>query len=292
MTKDEQLFLKHISDLANAAYQKNIPTYTDFLSLYEQDLFLSHRESVPPIDYTLNGGTPFSERRMICFLPEKVLYAANPPISILEIVPVQIKFSEELTHRDYLGALMNLGIERAVLGDILIQDKQAYLFCKQTISDYIRTNLSCVKHTNVICRSFEIDAFDELDEIDELDDLDGNQNRNRDINRDRENEKDKNRKKNETLGKLLPRMEEVRGSVASSRLDSVLAVVFPGSRSKLSGLIEGKKVFVNSRLQEASDYHLKPKDVVSVRGYGKFIFQEVVGTTKKGRQYVSVMKYR
>ena len=252
MTKEEQLFLKHISDLANAAYQKYIPTSTGFLSLYEQDLFLSYRESVPPIDYRLNGGTPFSERKMICFLPDKELYTEYLPISVLEILPVQIKFSEELSHRDYLGALIHLGIDRSVLGDILIQEeKRAYLFCKQTISDFIVEHLSCVKHTNIICRHYE-----------------------------------------GTWKELKPRMEPICGSVASARLDSVLAVVFPGSRSKLSGLIEGKKVFVNSRLEESASYQLKPQDVVSVRGYGKFIFQEVTKTTKKGRKIVSVMKYQ
>lgn len=90
---------------------------------------------------------------------------------------------------------------------------------------------------------------------------------------------------------MKPRLEEIRGSVASCRLDSVLAVAFQGSRSKLAGLIEGKKVFVNSRLAESASYMLKQEDVVSVRGYGKFIYKEVVGTTKKGREYVSIMKY-
>lgn len=251
MTKEEQLFLKHISDLANAAYQKVFPTSTDFLSLYEQDLFLSHREDVPPIDYKLNGGTPFSERKILCFLPDKELYADYLPISVLEIVPIQIKFSEELSHRDYLGALMNLGIERSMLGDILISEKkQAYLFCKQHMSDYIIEHLSFVKHTNMICRYF-----------------DG------------------------SVEEMQPHFEEQRGSVASPRLDSVLAVVFSGSRSKLSGLIEGKKVFVNSRLEESAAYQLKPNDIVSVRGYGKFIFEDMVGTTKKGRVMILVKRF-
>lgn len=251
MTKEEQLLLKHIFDLANAAYQKNIPTNTNFLSLYEQNLFFSHRKSVPPIDYRLNGGTPFSERKVICFLPDKELYKEYSPISVLEIVPIQVKFSEELSHRDYLGALMNLGIERAMLGDILVQEKFAYLFCMQKMSEYIMEHLSCVKYTNFICRSFQ-----------------------------------------GTPDQLQPRMEKLQGFVASPRLDSVLSVVFSGSRSQLSNLIKEKKVFVNSRLEESSSYLLKPKDVVSVRGYGKFLFLEVIGNTKKGKQIVSILKYQ
>jgi len=251
MTKEEQLFLKHVSDLANTAYQKNIPTNTDFLTLYEQDLFLSSRKNVPPVDYELNGGTPFAERKMICFFPDKEGYAKIAPITVLEIVPVQIKFSDELSHRDYLGALMNLGIERSVLGDILIREnRRAYLFCKENISEYIIKNLSFVKHTNITCTIFHGD-----------------------------------------LEELKPHLEEVCGSVASSRLDSVLTIAFQGSRSKLAGLIEGKKVFVNSRLVESASYMLKKEDVVSVRGYGKFIYKDIVGNTKKGREYISIMKY-
>lgn len=250
MTKEE-VFLKRVLDLANMAYRKNIPTNTDFLTLYEQDLFLSSKQNVPPVDYKLNGGTAFSERKMICFLPDKELYSTFLPIDIIEIFPVQIKFSDELSHRDYLGALMNLGIERSVLGDILIrEDKRAYLFCKQNMTEYIIQNLSFVKHTNMTCRRF-------CGEIEEL----------------------------------KPRMEQVKGSVASVRLDSILSVAFQGSRSSLSGLIESKKVFVNSRLVESNSYQLKPGDVVSVRGYGKFIYQDITGTSRKGRNYVSLLKY-
>lgn len=253
MTKEEQLFFNHLSDLVNMAYQKDIPVSTGFLSLYEQDLFVNHRGNVPPIDYRLNGGTSFSERKVLCFLPDKERYADYFPISVLEIgiTPVQIKFSEELSHRDYLGALIHLGLERSVLGDILVQKEKAYLFCKEHMGDYIINHLSCVRHTNVNCKYFDGE-----------------------------------------LNELRPQMEQIQGSVASPRLDSVLAVAFSGSRSKLAALIEGKKVFVNSRLEESAGYQLKTNDIVSVRGYGKFIFQEVVGTTKKGRKYVSVLKYQ
>ncbi len=93
------------------------------------------------------------------------------------------------------------------------------------------------------------------------------------------------------MTEIAPKFEEIRGSVATPRLDSVLALAFHGSRSSLSGLIEGKKVFVNSRLMESNSYLLKDGDIVSVRGYGKFIYNETVGTTKKGRAYISLNKY-
>ena len=71
------------------------------------------------------------------------------------------KFAEELGHRDYLGAVMNLGMERDVIGDILIRDKSAYMFCMDNIAGYIQANLEKIRHTSV-------KVFPEKGEIDAL----------------------------------------------------------------------------------------------------------------------------
>jgi RNA-binding protein YlmH len=60
-----------------------------------------------------------------------------------------VKFAEKLTHRDFLGALLNLGIERSVLGDIILRDSSAFVFAKEEIAKYIVSELSRVKHTEV-----------------------------------------------------------------------------------------------------------------------------------------------
>ena len=91
-----------------------------------------------------------TERAMIRFGDEEEFgYVEEFPIVCLKISPVLAKFSDELGHRDYLGALMNLGIERSIIGDIVIKDKLAYVFCKLDIKTYIVDNLYKIKHTNV-----------------------------------------------------------------------------------------------------------------------------------------------
>lgn len=65
------------------------------------------------------------------------------------ISPVFDKFAEELSHRDYLGALMNLGIERHLIGDILIDGRYAYIFCMEHIIGVIKEQLDQVRHTRV-----------------------------------------------------------------------------------------------------------------------------------------------
>lgn len=236
-------------DLANTAYRRGIPTATDFLTLYEQDFFYQMKRELPPVYSMLSGGNSISERKLALFLPDEDYAGSYLPIATLKLVPVNEKFSDELSHRDYLGALMNLGLERSVLGDIMTGGEAAYLYCKENMAEYIIDNLTMVKHT-----SMRVSRADESVEI-------------------------------------VPEFEEIRGSVATPRLDSVLSLAFHGSRSSLSGLIEGKKVFVNSRLIESNSYQLKNGDVVSVRGYGKFIYNETIGTTKKGRAYISLSKY-
>ena len=75
------------------------------------------------------------------------------------------------------------------------------------------------------------------------------------------------------------------------RLDTVLSVAFPMSRSRLTGLIEGGKVFVNGRLTTSNGYRLKEEDIISVRGMVKLVYQGILSETKKGRQYIQVGKY-
>lgn len=250
MTKEEKILEKRFLELANITYQKEIPLFTEFLTLYEQNIFLSLKTKLPPIYTVFDGGYPLAERKMICFYPDKDINYSSPPIKIIELSPVNAKFSDVLTHRDYLGALMNLGIERDVLGDIVFDETSTFLFCKENMAEYIIENLIFVKHTSISCKEVEL-----------------------------------------TYREFSIKYEEIKGSVASTRLDSVLSLAFSGSRSKLSAYIEGKKVFVNSRLIESNSYMLKDEDVVSVKGLGKFIFKETVGLTKKGRSYITLKKY-
>ena len=100
----------------------------------------------------LFGGTNDCERVMLRFGSEALCgYEESFPIACVAIVPLLEKFGEVLSHRDYLGALMNLGIERSTLGDIIIEGKHAFLFCTEQMAPYILENLDKIKHTNVQC---------------------------------------------------------------------------------------------------------------------------------------------
>ena len=88
-----------------------------------------------------------------------------------------------------------------------------------------------------------------------------------------------------------PRYEKLRGTVPSVRLDTVLSVCYPMSRSRLVPLIESGKVFVNGKLITSNGYHLKDGDIISVRGTGRVVYDGILSETKKGRYLISVRKY-
>ena len=71
------------------------------------------------------------------------------PVSVIAVAPKSVKFAEELTHRDYLGAILGLGIERGLIGDIIVRDKHAWFFCLSSAAEMITSSLVQVRRTAV-----------------------------------------------------------------------------------------------------------------------------------------------
>lgn len=109
---EETLLRRKILDTANKSYNQNIYTYTGFLGLSELAIYNSMKKELQFAYPSTFGGSESSERQIIRFgSPEIFGYDDSFPISILKIAPLTPKFAQELEHRDYLGAIMNLGIE-------------------------------------------------------------------------------------------------------------------------------------------------------------------------------------
>ena len=152
MDADEALFKKRLAELANKAYTNSQYFFTGFLSLAELNSYYQMERELSYVPVTFFGGTADCERVMLRFGDKELCGYEEPfPIVCVEIAPLVEKFGEALNHRDYLGALMNLGIERATLGDIVIIGKHAFLFCTEKMSSYIIEELDKVRHTNVRC---------------------------------------------------------------------------------------------------------------------------------------------
>ena len=150
--KEIQQLKNRFRDLADKSFQQNMFTFTGFLGLSEQDAFWQVERELHYAGYMPDGGYEGADRVMIRFgKAEELGYEVPFPIVCLHIRPLVAKFADKLSHRDFLGALMNLGIERSTIGDIKVGDKEAYLFCQDSIAEYICENLGQIKHTHVRC---------------------------------------------------------------------------------------------------------------------------------------------
>ena len=132
-------FKKRILELSARYERTGVPQSTKFLTVAEQSELLSLK-----LPCELIGGYDGAERRIAVFGEPK-----EGLISVVRIFPASKKFADELTHRDFLGSLMALGINREVLGDIIVKDGEGYLICLSSIADYIIENLAEIKRTTV-----------------------------------------------------------------------------------------------------------------------------------------------
>ena len=256
MTKEETLLSKHLMELAARARSRGYTVFSDFLGLNEQNIFYHSLSALPNVSYVMYGGYEYAERQMIAFIPDAP-YTFEDIQSEFPILDLSVRLPrqgrEELTHRDYLGSLMNLGIDRTKIGDILVHGEGAEILCEERMADYLSSELSRVRHTAVNCKIIhpsEIpDAY------------------------------------------LTARTSTVQGTVASIRPDSLIAMAFGGSRSSISPLIDAGKVFVNGKQITSAGVHLKEGDIISVRGLGKMRFVKEEGETRKGRVKAVVERY-
>lgn len=249
MNKEEQLFGKRLQELGRMAYQKEIAMFTDFMNLHYVHLLQKEAHNFPGVQVESFGGYEGAERQIGAFIPEDLSYEYRYPIQILKIEPLYPKFAEKLNHRDYLGAILNSGIDRSKVGDILCNGSCAYVFCMDSMADFLTMELTRIRHTEVkICPVTSAELPEQ-------------------------------------------RFQEITGSVASERLDCMMALAFHNSRSSMDKLAEGEKVMVNGEVVLSNSQTLQVGDVVSVRGYGKFRYAEKMNMSKKNRLFVKVERY-
>ncbi|MEG1537053.1 MAG: YlmH/Sll1252 family protein [Clostridiales bacterium] len=242
---------KRFFELSRRAYCRGCYTHTEFLTLAEQDALLRikwDRECAP---FVFAGGYAQAERKLACFGEADCCGCRQElPVACLLIKPLATKFAVALTHRDYLGAMMALGLRRQILGDIVLAAEGGYLFCLADKAEYIGEQLRQVNRTAVSC---------------------------------------------EPIGELPSHVETKPSSadfvVASIRLDAVVAGIYQLSRSESQNLIRQGKVYVDDRIKTNVDYPPIPGQRISVRGYGRFVFEQIGVATKKGRLRIAVSVY-
>ncbi len=150
---DEKTAYARALDKADAAERKNIPAFTAFFDPFKLKRFkeILGYTDMQAVSF---GGFEDAERRMMGFFPDYMEWSETDfPITAVEVAFT--RFSKGLTHRDFLGSVLGLGITRDKIGDIIVEDERAVIFADTSISGYIVTNLEYVGHTKVKVRELE-----------------------------------------------------------------------------------------------------------------------------------------
>ena len=241
--------LRHLLDLLRRSEKTGTWQYPGFLSPAEQDELLRCPEAAG-FPFRLWGGYDGAERKILAAGDEAESGPPELPVRVVAVRPKSVKYAEELTHRDYLGAVLGLGIERSLVGDILVEEKCAWVVCLGAAAGIIEAGLDQVRRTAVAAETVSAD-----------------------------------------VPELRPKYAPLRLNVSSERLDAVVAAFAGVSRGQAEKLFGAEKVFVNGRMTPDKSARLKEGDILSVRGFGKAVYDGIERETRKNRLWVSLRKY-
>lgn len=198
------------------------------------------------------GGYPDAERKMLCYLPgyldEDNLYEDDSPVVCLRATFYD---GDCPSHRDFLGGLMGCGVERDVLGDILVSKGSCDFFVTAQIAEYIQQNFLSAGRSKLHIDKFPLSQ----------------------------------------VQTIVPEFTGIKDTLASLRLDSVVSTGFRIGRSLASQYIVAGKAAIDGLPCEKPDKQIDEGMKISVRGLGKIKVHSVSGQTKKGRIWVVIHRY-
>ena len=258
ITNDEDRFLAaKLLDKIEFVAKRNSVEYTDFLDIRQSKMLEKVMKELKLNNYFLYGGYLEAERNVLVIFPNKLedvfkqgQFDYN---SIVEVI--RIKLPNELkgmySHRDYLGAVIKIGMKREKVGDIITNNNGADLIVLKESAKYILEGLKGLTR-------FSKSDFEEV--------------------------------KIEELNIAEPKIQRLEIIIPSMRIDSIVSEAIRISRSKASDMIKEERVFINNELITKGAKEAKEGDKVTVRGKGRFKVGNVINTTKKGNLVLEIEK--
>ncbi len=239
-----------LTELSAKADTRDIATHTGFLSQSDRDLAVNFGKKLPIIPQ-FYGGYDEAERKIAVFLPEYIDMQDFKDRNIISALCATWYGDKQPGHRDFLGSLIALGLERRVIGDILIDKNTAFIFMLTDMARFASEQLNqvgsiAVKLNTLTCSEVALPER---------------------------------------------KTQLRRFTVASLRLDSVISGIFPISRTQAARMIESGLVRLRDSECKRPDASVAQGDVLSVRGVGKAVIFEVGGQSKKGRTFVDCHIY-
>ena len=235
-------------DKIESGIRRNIPANTCFLSQREQEMARYLFGELPGL--ISFGGYEGAQRQMLCYFPDYLEpdFSEAAPMVCLR---AEYYEKEDLSHRDFLGALMGFGISRESLGDICVGSGSCDFFVTESIAPSLLQSFTEVGRVRIRLSRIPLAEA------------------------------------------KIPEQEvkELRDTLASLRLDSVISSGFRIGRSLACSYISAGKAAINGLPCEKADKQIPEGAEISVRGLGKIKLYSVTGQTKKGRISVVIHRY-
>ncbi|TYP51680.1 RNA-binding protein [Thermosediminibacter litoriperuensis] len=246
----EKIIEAKIRDIFNIAIKNGEKRAGNFLDPAEQQIAEAVARNFPGAGYYFEGGHGEAERKVLVAFPE---YLKDEPFFVpIRAIRVTPRDPDEHPgHRDYLGAVLGLGISRDKVGDIIVTKTGADIIVKEEVAEYIGLNLSRVGNVPVAVEEISL----------------------------------------KEVAAVERSYKEIKGTVASLRLDAIASLAFGISRSKMAPYIKGENVRLNFKTVKDPSAEVKEGDVISAARLGRARVVEIGGSSKKGRIYVTVHKY-
>lgn len=249
INKDDIEFGKRILDYIESVLNNHNIETTDFLDPHQIKIAKSIINRFD-LKYHLDGFGENRERKVLVMYHDYVNVAdIEQPIELIGIFG-DLRFSS-IEHRDVLGSILNLGIKRSKIGDILFDEDKIQIIVTKKIKSYIEMNLERIGNTKVTCKILD---------------------------------------SNEIIQTELE-VEEKSLNLSSLRLDSIVAAICKISRSKSALYIKNEKVKLNWKIEMKTSLEIEVDDQISIRGFGRFKIKSFDGQTKKERYKITILKF-
>lgn len=254
--KDDKILLAQILDKVEMVEKKNKIEYTDFLDLAQIELVQKFINKTKIENYMSYGGFEQAERKIFVFYPEKFnsIVVEKNLSNIVQIIRIELPedLKGKYAHRDYLGAVIKLGIERKKVGDIIVDNNGADIIVDKDIVKFLLENLGSL--TRFSKSTISVQNIEDLRPVE-------------------------------------IKKEEIEIIVSSMRLDNVISELARCSRNKALDIINQERVLVNFEGETKKTKQIKPGDIITIRGKGRFFVKEISGQTRSGRSVVKVDKF-
>ena len=222
--------------------------FSEFLSDKERNIAQKVVNSLS-CSFKFYGGYPEADNVMLSVYTDLEPSDLDFPIKCLKITVTNR--NADLKHGDYMGAVMALGIERDVFGDIMAFPTEAYIYATDSMTDYFTDCLTDVGREKCNVSVMPDDFIPNTGE----------------------------------------KFSEQHIIISSDRLDCFISAICRLSRDKSSETVKRKLVYINGSEAKDPSKKLCEGDKLVIRGFGKYIIGSCDGKTHKDRLKITVKKY-